>query len=73
MIGTNILSEITEIETRLRSAEPKASVTAMLRLANVNGSQWQRWKAGTQTPLMSTWGRIKAAADELAPQKEFAA
>ena len=73
MATTNILTEIAEIETRLRSTEPRVTLKAMLHHAHVNGAQWHRWRAGTQTPLISTWERVKVAADELAPQREVAA
>lgn len=57
------VSEITDIETRLKRAGK--SVAAMLRQADVAPSQWSRWKARHHEPHRTTWNRIVAATNEL--------
>lgn len=63
----DVSTEVTRIELRLKGAGHP--VAELLRRANVDASQWQRWKAGKQTPLMTTWGKITAATEELAPER----
>lgn len=61
----NVPNEVSQIEKRLKRAGH--SVARLLRRAEVDASQWVRWKQGGQVPLMSTWSKIVEAADELAP------
>jgi predicted transcriptional regulator len=63
----NIPNEVSRIENRLR--ESGISVAALLRRADVDASQWQRWKSGKQDPRMGTWSKIQAAAEELVPER----
>ncbi len=70
MRAMDIRAEIRLIETRLRRAG--FPVAEMLRRADVDVAQWQRWKTGKQTPLVTTWQRIQAAADNLAPERRSA-
>lgn len=63
----NIPAEVIQIEERLKGAGH--SVAKMLRRAEVDASQWVRWKQGGQVPLISTWSKIVEAADNLAPGK----
>lgn len=49
-------------------------MTEMFRCAGINSAQWHRWKTGKTTPMLTSWQRINAAADQLAPHdKESAA
>jgi len=61
----NMPAEVSQIEKRLKGAGH--SVAIMLRRAEVDASQWVRWKQGGQIPLMSTWSKIVEAADALEP------
>lgn len=65
----NLRNEISIIEKRLKAAGH--SVAKLLRHAEVDASQWVRWKQGGQVPLLSTWSKITAAADDLAPQNRL--
>lgn len=67
----DVPTEVSAIEGRLKSAG--FPVAELLRRANVDVAQWQRWKAGNQSPLLSTWSKIIAAADDMAPAKSEAA
>jgi hypothetical protein len=62
----NLRNDISDIENRLKSAGH--SVAKLLRRAEVDASQWVRWKQGGQVPLLSTWMKITRAADDLAPR-----
>jgi hypothetical protein len=61
----NLKAEIANIEKRLKAK--RLPVAALLRQAEVDVAQWQRWKKGTQGPRLATWQRIERAADLLAP------
>lgn len=64
-------AEIASIEKRLKARG--LPVAALLRQADVDVAQWQRWKKGTQGPRLATWQRIQRAAEILAPTGEAAA
>lgn len=61
----NVQTEVERIAARVKAAG--FSVAELLRKAEVDTSQWQRWKAGKQTPLATTWSKVTSAADDLAP------
>lgn len=63
--------EVARIEKRVKGAGH--TVTDLLKRASVDVAQWQRWKTGKQTPLMTTWGKITDAADEIAPEHRASA
>lgn len=63
----NIRSEMNALETRVRAAGH--TVADLLRRAQVNRSQWERWKVG-QDPQLATWTRVVNAAQELAEPVE---
>ena len=67
----DLKAEIRLIETRIKRAG--FPVAEMLRQADVDVAQWQRWKTGKQTPMMTTWQRIQSAADRMAPARDSAA
>lgn len=60
------VAEIAQIETRVREAGH--TLSDLFREANVNASQWVRWKQ-QQIPRLDTWTRIQDAADKLAPME----
>ena len=62
----NVRAEVARIEARLKTAG--YPVAELLRKADVDVAQWQRWKAGKQTPLVTTWAKISDAADALIPE-----
>lgn len=64
-INVDIKTQITRIEKRVREAGHP--VAELLRRADVDASQWVRWKQGKQAPLLSTWSKITKAADKMAP------
>lgn len=66
----DVPTEVQRIEARMKAAG--YPVAELLRRANVAASQWQRWKQGDQTPLVSTWTKISDAARELAPEEAAA-
>ena len=66
----DVVAETNALEQRLRAAG--VPVATMLRQAKVNSAQWQRWKGGTQVPLVTTWQRIAEAVDAMAPKGEAA-
>ena len=61
-------SEIAEMESQLSSAG--LTVKALCEDAGVNPSTWTRWKAGSHTPNMATWQKVREAHSRLvaAPQ-----
>ncbi len=59
----DIQHEVAVIEFRIKSAG--FTIRELLRRADVDVAQWQRWKNGKQTPLVTTWDRIHTAANEL--------
>jgi hypothetical protein len=59
----NVQAEMKVIQDRLRTAGH--TVADLLRRAEVNRSQWERWKTG-QDPQLRTWTKVVEAADELA-------
>lgn len=61
----DVRAEVARIEARLKTAG--YPVAELLRKADVDVAQWQRWKAGKQTPLVTTWAKINTAADLLIP------
>lgn len=63
----NIAAEMKVIERRIRSAGH--TVADLLRRADVNRSQWERWKTG-QDPRLQTWTRVLDAADALASERK---
>lgn len=63
----DVCEEIIRIEKALKKS--RRSVAELLRRAGVDSSQWQRWKAGKQTPLLSTWAKILSAFDDLAKEQ----
>jgi len=63
----DVCEEIDRIEAALKQARVPAA--ELLRRAGVDSSQWTRWKAGKQTPLMTTWAKIAGAFDDLAREK----
>ncbi len=56
----HILEEINEIERGL-SANGE-TLLAFCKRAGVNISTWNRWKAGSHSPNLATWSRVKDAA-----------
>jgi len=64
-LDLTIQPDIAGIETRLQTAG--YTVGEMLRVAGVNKSQWTRYKRHGQEPQLSTWRKITAAVDRLAP------
>ncbi len=62
----NMAAEITKLETRVRNAG--VTVKQLLAEADVDDAQWWRWRQGKHKPLRTTWARIEAAADKLAPK-----
>lgn len=62
----SVRTEMTGIEKRVRAAGH--TVADLLRRAQVNRSQWERWKVG-QDPQLATWTRVLNAAQELAGEK----
>ncbi len=64
----NIPNEIERIEARVREAG--FPVAKLLRVAEVDVAQWQRWKKGQQDPRIGTWSKIQRALDDLlSPEK----
>lgn len=63
----DVCEEIVRIEKALKRLH--LPVAELLRRAGVDSSQWTRWKAGKQTPLMTTWAKIVTAFDHLAKEK----
>lgn len=63
----DVASEIPKIETRLRNAG--VTVKQLLAEADVDDAQWWRWRERKHKPLRTTWARIVAAADKLAPRR----
>lgn len=63
----DVCEEIIRIEKALKRS--RFPVAELLRRAGVDSSQWQRWKAGKQTPLMTTWAKIVSAFDQLAKEE----
>ena len=59
-------AEIVRIENRVRAAGK--TVKELLRIADVDDAQWWRWRQGKHRPLRTTWARIVAAVDEIAPK-----
>lgn len=66
----DVCEEIVRIEKALKRL--RLPVAELLRRAGVDSSQWTRWKAGKQTPLMSTWAKIAGAFDELMRERAAA-
>ena len=65
IVAMGTQEDIAAIEARLAAAG--ITVKALLATADVASSQWVRWKQGARSPLRTTWARIVAAVDELAP------
>lgn len=58
-----IADDIADMERRL--AERGRTVKSLCDDAGVNQSTWTRWKAGTNGPTLSTWGKVKSAFDQI--------
>lgn len=58
-----VATEIAEMEDKL--SEVGQTVKALCEEAGVNQSTWTRWKAGSHTPNMATWQKVRAAHDRL--------
>ena len=65
LLHMDVKIEVSLIEKRVKTAG--FPVAELLRRADVDASQWVRWKQGAQVPLTSTWSKITKAADELVP------
>lgn len=63
----NIPSEIERIEKRIREAG--FPVAELLRRAEVDVAQWQRWRKGQQDPRVGTWAKIQRALADLLPER----
>lgn len=59
----SVPSQIRSIEQAL--ADAGLSVRALCARAGVNQSTWTRWKAGSNTPNMSTWSRVQEAFESM--------
>jgi len=55
----DIPTETKRIEAHIRAAG--FPVAKLLRLAEVDVAQWQRWKKGQQDPRVATWAKIERA------------
>lgn len=61
----NIQDETRRIERDIRAAG--FPVAELLRRAEVDVAQWQRWRNGKQDARMGTWTKIQKALGELLP------
>lgn len=58
-----VATEIAEMESNLSIVGQ--TVKALCEEAGVNQSTWTRWKAGSHTPNMATWQKVREAHNRL--------
>jgi hypothetical protein len=66
-IIASVQADISKLEARILRAGK--TIKELLETANVDGSLWWRWRTGHLEPRRSTWRRVEAAADKLAPRR----
>lgn len=63
-------TEIAEMEVALAGAGQ--TVKALCEEAGVNQSTWTRWKAGSHSPNMTTWQKVREAHKRLVAAQQQA-
>jgi predicted transcriptional regulator len=63
----DIPTETKRIEAHIRAAG--FPVAELLRRAEVDVAQWQRWKKGQQDPRVGTWAKIERAFEEISKER----